>query len=62
MRPTVYTGRPQDSCRARLLRALYSAMIPGVSQLGAVPAAAPDVYQTLVRSVARSGVGANVFI
>ena len=33
MRPTVYTSRPRDSYPARLLRALYSAIIPGVGQL-----------------------------
>jgi polyisoprenyl-teichoic acid--peptidoglycan teichoic acid transferase len=33
MRPTVYTTRPRDSYPARLLRALYSAIIPGVGQL-----------------------------
>jgi len=33
MRPTVYTSRPRDSYAARLLRALYSAIIPGVGQL-----------------------------
>jgi LCP family protein required for cell wall assembly len=33
MRPTVYTSRPRDSYPARLLRALYSAIVPGVGQL-----------------------------
>jgi LCP family protein required for cell wall assembly len=33
MRPTVYTSRPRDTYPARLLRALYSAIIPGVGQL-----------------------------
>ena len=33
MRPTVYTSRSRDSYPARLLRALYSAIIPGVGQL-----------------------------
>jgi hypothetical protein len=33
MRPTVYTPRPRDGYPARLLRALYSAIIPGVGQL-----------------------------
>jgi polyisoprenyl-teichoic acid--peptidoglycan teichoic acid transferase len=33
MRPTVYNSRPRDSYPARLLRALYSAIIPGVGQL-----------------------------
>ena len=33
MSRTVYTSRPRDSYPARLLRALYSAIIPGVGQL-----------------------------
>jgi LCP family protein required for cell wall assembly len=33
MRPTVYTSRSRDSYPGRLLRALYSAIIPGVGQL-----------------------------
>jgi polyisoprenyl-teichoic acid--peptidoglycan teichoic acid transferase len=33
MRPTVYNSRPRDSYPAKLLRALYSAIIPGVGQL-----------------------------
>jgi polyisoprenyl-teichoic acid--peptidoglycan teichoic acid transferase len=33
MRPTVYTSRSRDSYPARLLRALYSAIVPGVGQL-----------------------------
>jgi LCP family protein required for cell wall assembly len=33
MRPSVYTIRPRDSYPARLLRALLSAVIPGVGQL-----------------------------
>jgi polyisoprenyl-teichoic acid--peptidoglycan teichoic acid transferase len=33
MRPTVYTSRPRDSYPARLLRALLSAIIPGLGQL-----------------------------
>lgn len=33
MKPSVYTTRPRDSHAARLLRAFYSAIIPGVGQL-----------------------------
>ena len=33
MRPTVYSNCPRDSYAARLLRALFSAIVPGVGQL-----------------------------
>lgn len=35
MRPTVYTSRSRDTYPARLLRSLYSAIIPGAGQLAA---------------------------